>query len=154
MIAVAALFLFNANVNIIDFIPDIVGYLLICIALRRLSDLNEDVAISAKFFGYMIISEVCKMLCLIWLFGLSSFSERDTGTLLFAFAFAVVDTLLLYNAFNKLFGGLITLGYSHDNTSVLGSKRARGRSYTEKIRSSTLFFVFFKVKFIPIEDYS
>ena len=154
MIAVAALFLFNANINIIDFIPDIVGYLLICIALRRLSDLNEDVAISAKFFGYMIISEVCKMLCLIWLFGLSSFSERDTGTLLFAFAFAVVDALLLYNAFNKLFGGLITLGYSYDNTSVLGSKRARGRSYTEKIRSSTLFFVFFKAAMYTLPEFS
>ena len=153
-IAVASVFLFNANVNIIDFIPDIIGYIIICAALRRLSDLNEDVALSAKFFRYMIISEACKVLSLLWLFGLESYDERNTGTLLFAFVFAVADALLLFNAFSKLFEGLISLGYAHDNTSVLGSKRAGGKSYTEKIKASTLFFLLFKAAMSTLPEFS
>lgn len=153
-IAVASVFLFNANVNIIDFIPDIIGYIIICIALSKLYYLNEDIALSVKFFRYMIVSEVAKVLCFLWLLGLQSYDERNTGTLLFAFTFAVVDALLLFNAFGKLFNGLISLGYAHDNTSVLGSRRARGKSYTEKIKSSTLFFVFFKAAMYTLPEFS
>ena len=153
-IAVACVFLFNANINIIDLVPDIIGYLIICVALLKLSNLNEDVAQAAKFFRYVIISELAKLVCLVWVFGLASNDERNTGTLLLAFAFAVIDTIILVNAFNKLFGGLISLGYAHKNTSILGSKRVGGRSYTEKIRSSTVFFVVFKACMATLPEFS
>ncbi len=153
-IAIACVFLFNANIIIIDPIPDIVGYLIICVALLKLSDLNEDVAVSAKFFRYMVLSEIGKAAALLWLFGLSRSDERDTGMLLFSFAFAVIDTMILVNAFGKLFNGLVSLGYAHSNTSILGSKRTGGKSYTDKIRSLTLFFVIFKAGMATLPEFS
>jgi len=81
-IALASVFLFNANINVIDIIPDMIGYIIISLALVSLSFLNEDIDKAGKFFRYMIIVEACKFLSLLWLFGLGKPAERETGTLL------------------------------------------------------------------------
>ncbi|MBQ7384262.1 MAG: hypothetical protein IJV72_05675 [Clostridia bacterium] len=153
-IAVAMLFFFNANMHVVDIIPDIIGYIILSVALVRLADLNEDIAHSLKFFRYMIIVEIGKILSLLWTFGLKSEAETNTGTLLIAFAFAVVDSIILVVAYNKLFSGLISLGFAHKNSSVLGSKRPHGKSYTEKMRSFTLFFVIFRAAMSVLPEFS
>ncbi len=153
-VAVSFLFFFNANIYVIDFLPDIIGYLILSFALVRLADLNDDISVSLKFFRYMILSEIGKLLSIMWLFGLSGNNEKNTGTLLIGFAFAVIDAILLFTAYGKLFSGLVSLGFAHSNKAVLGSRREGGRSYTEKIRSFTLFFVIFKSAMSVLPEFS
>lgn len=154
LILISFIFLFNANINVIDVFPDIIGYLILFFALVRLSDLNEDIADAYKFFRYMLIVEAAKILSILWVFGLSQRDEQNTGTLLIAFVFSVLDVIILFNAFNKLFSGLISLGYKHPNTSVLAGKKANGRSYTEKMRSFTLFFIVFRAAMSVLPEFS
>ena len=151
---IALVFLFNANINIIDFFPDIIGYIILSFALVKLSYLSEDIYTAAKYFKYMIISEIAKVLVIMWVFGLSHSDVQNTGILLAAFVFAMIEATLLFLAFNSLFEGLISLGFVHNNTAVLGSKKEGGRSYTEKIRSFTLFFVIFKAAMSVLPEFS
>ena len=143
-IALASAFFFNANINIIDILPDIIGYIIITLALISLSFLNEDIDKAGRFFRYMIIVEACKFLSLLWLFGLGRPAERETGTLLLTFVFAIIEAGILFVAYSSLFEGIQSLGFAHPNTAVLGAKNPSGKSYTEKARAFTLFFVIFK----------
>ena len=143
-IALASVFLFNANINVIDIIPDMIGYIIISLALVSLSFLNEDIDKAGKFFRYMIIVEACKFLSLLWLFGLGKPAERETGTLLLTFVFAIIEAGILFIAYSSLFEGIQSLGFAHKNTAVLGTPKPEQKSYTEKARAFTLFFVIFK----------
>ncbi len=154
ILSLAFIFLFNANINVIDIIPDIIGYCIIVFALFRLADLNEDIAESQKYFKYMIEVELAKLIAILWAFGLSQSDERETGILLISFVFAVIDSILLFIAFNKLFSGLISLGYRHENSAVLGSKKKNEKNYTDKIRRFTLFFIIFKPLMALLPEFS
>lgn len=143
-IALASVFFFNANINIIDVIPDLIGYIIISLALVSLSFLNEDIDKAGRFFRYMIIVEACKFLSLLWVFGLGRPDERETGTLLLTFVFAIIEAGILFIAYSSLFEGIQSLGFAHKNTAVLGAEKPDQKSYTEKARAFTLFFVIFK----------
>lgn len=143
-IAWASVFFFNSNINIIDILPDIIGYIIISLALVSLSFLNEEISKAGRFFRYMIIVEACKFISLLWVFGLGRPDEQNTGTLLLTFVFAIIEAGILFVAYSSLFEGIQALGFAHSNTAVLGSKKANQKSYTEKIRAFTLFFVIFK----------
>lgn len=145
-IAVAFIFFFNPNINIIDFLPDIIGYVILCAALSRLADLNESVADAKKYFRYMIIADGAKLLSIFWVFGLLDDSkEQNTGVLLLTFIFSVAEVLILVPAYSKLFDGLMGLGYRHENNSVMAKRKpSASKNRTEKIKSYTLFFVIFK----------
>ena len=89
-IAWASVFFFNSNINIIDILPDIIGYIIISLALVSLSFLNEEISKAGRFFRYMIIVEACKFISLLWVFGLGRPDEQNTGTLLLTFVFAII----------------------------------------------------------------
>ena len=153
-IALASVFFFNANINIIDVIPDLIGYIIISLALVSLSFLNEDIDKAGRFFRYMIIVEVCKFLSLLWIFGLGRPDERETGTLLLTFVFAMIEAGILFVAYSSLFEGIQSLGFAHKNTAVLGTSKPEEKSYTEKARALTLFFVIFKAAMAVLPEFS
>ena len=153
-VAIASIFLFNANINIIDILPDIIGYIIISLALVNLSFLHEDIDKAGKFFRYMIIVEVCKITSLFWLFGLGRVDEKNTGTLLLTFVFAIIECGILFVAYSSLFEGIQSLGFAHKNTAVLGTNAPQEKSYTEKIRAFTLFFIIFKSAMSVLPEFS
>ena len=148
-------FFFNPNINLIDFLPDFIGYIILCASLRILADLHDDMEAARKNFRYMILLDVVKNLAIFWLFGLSVNTERNTGMLLLCFVFGIGELLLLIPAYTKLFGGLISLAYVHESGFIL--ERYRGsskKSYTEKIRTQTLFYVIFKAVMAVLPEFS
>lgn len=153
-IALASVFFFNANINIIDIIPDIIGYIIVSLALVSLSFLNEDIDKAGRFFRYMIIVEACKFLSLLWIFGLGRPDEQETGTLLLTFVFAIIEAGILFVAYSSLFEGIQSLGFAHKNTAVLGSAKSNQKSYTEKARAFTLLFVIFKSAMAVLPEFS
>ena len=153
-IAVACLFLFNAFINIIDIFPDFLGYIIMSTALIKFAYLNTDIEASMKLFRYMIFVDVSKYAVLAWIFGVTVGQEQNSAILLATFVYAIVEVVMLIMAFSKLFNGLTQLGYVHENTSVLGSKKTNGHSYTEKIRSATIFFIVIRSLFSVLPELS
>ncbi len=152
MIGLSLIFLFNPNVNIIDFLPDFIGYILLCIALTSLADMNETIAEAHGMFKKLILIDAAKILAWLWVFGISVVSEKNSSLMLWSFAFGVAELVFVIPAFLKLFKGIADLGYLHDNTSVIGSKRMGSKkSYTDKARNTTVVFIFLKaiMSFLP-----
>ncbi|MBE6597244.1 MAG: hypothetical protein E7641_06190 [Ruminococcaceae bacterium] len=153
-IAVACLFFFNGNINIIDPLPDLIGYLILNFTLTKMALLDEDIAESQKFFRYMIISEIAKIAALLWVMGISRADEKNTGMLLLSFVFAIVDTVILFMAFTKLFSGMTALAFSTPNSYLLAARKPEGRSNTDRIKGFAVFFVIFKAALNVLPEFS
>lgn len=145
------IFIFNPNINIIDVLPDFIGYIILCVALTPLADLNEYMEEALSGFKRMIFIDAAKILAYMWVFGISVTGEYNSSLMLWSFIFGIVELIFLLPAYVNLFKGFTGLGYSHENTAILGSRRSGGKSYTDKMRGFTLFFIAFKsvMSFLP-----
>lgn len=152
---VAFVFLFNPNLNIVDVLPDFIGYAIICLSLSRLAALNDAVELAQKGFVRALCLDVAKICCMALVFATQNPEEQKTMLLLSSFVFAVAELLILVPAFGNLFSGFINLGYKYDNTSVLGYRRESSRrNRTEKIRSFTVFFLMVKVAMATLPEFA
>ncbi len=147
-LVIALLFFMNPNISIIDLLPDFIGYLLICFALLKLSDINDSFGEAYKLFKRMIFIDASKWLALLWLLGLADPRERNTAFLLWTFIFCVIELLCLIPAYSKLFDGFANIGYLLPNKSVLVS----GRNSRTKIIS--ILFVITKTVFYTLPEFS
>ena len=154
LFAVAFLFLFNPNITIIDPLPDFLGYIILSVALSKLAMINEHIYDAKRAFDRMIIVDIGKIIAILWVFGIDSVSEQNASLLLWSFIFGVLEILFAIPAFTKLFEGLSTLGDFHPNFSIHGTKKNSQKSYTQKIKSFTVFFVVFKAVFTCLPEIS
>ena len=154
LLAVAFVFIFNPNISIIDVLPDFIGYIIISVALTRPSMISETLSDAKKAFERMILIDGGKYIVLIWVFGIEAISERTSSLLLWSFAFAVLEAIFLIPAYIKLFKGLSDVGDYFSNTSIHGSKKENGRSFTEKARAFTIFFILFKAFMCVLPEFA
>lgn len=148
-IGLSLIFLFNPNIAVIDVLPDFIGYIFLCVFITGLADINETLSNALTCFKRLVFLDAAKVIAIMWIFGMSVTSERNSSLLLWAFAFGVLEIMLVIPAFLKLFKGLEELGNAYENTSVVSSKpgkRSR-KSHTEKICRFTVVFVAVKSVF-------
>lgn len=145
LMALALVFVFNPNVGVVDILPDFFGYIILSIALLKVSMLSEGLAEARRAFEKMILIDGGKILAMIWIFGVNSTNDRTSSLLLWSFVFAILELIFVIPAFLKLFDGLCELGNFHENTAIHGSKRRGGASYTDKLKRFTLAFIVLKV---------
>ena len=151
----AFVFLFNPNLNIVDILPDFIGYAVLCVALSKLSSLNENIELAQKGFGRALGLDVAKLTGVVLVFSLQKPEEQKTLLLLVSFVFAIAELLILIPAYSNLFSGLINLGYKYNNTSVLGYRRSNSKkNRTEKMRSFTIFFLIVKVAMATLPEFT
>lgn len=144
MLAVAFLFLFNPNMAIIDPLPDIFGYLILSVALSKISMISESLYDAKRAFERLVIVDAGKIVSIFWVFGMDALSERNISLLLWSFVFAVLECIFAIPAYIKLFDGFTSLGNFYPNVAILGRKGAKRASYTDAIKSFSIFFVIFK----------
>ena len=148
-------FLFNPNFNIVDVLPDFIGYAILCAALSKLSALNESVELAQKGFFRALCLDVAKLVCMLLILPTQNPNEQSTMILLGSFAFAVLELIILIPAYGNLFSGLINLGYKYDNVSVLSHRKEISRkNRTEKIRSFTVFFLIVKAAMSTLPEFA
>lgn len=111
-IALAAIFLFNPTVHIVDPLPDFIGYWLIAFGLTNLAYLSETLWQARKSFVYLTFLGVAKTLV-----SLTLPDARSTFTVLMAFVFAVGEAILFLPAASALFEGVCSLGLRHAGDS-------------------------------------
>lgn len=120
MIAAGMLFLFNPFVNIVDVLPDFIGYALIIVGLRKLSFLDDRLRDARRGMSILLIFSVIKTMLLPLL------SSMDgTMVLLLTFVFFVAESVAAVPAFRNLFGGFTGLGELYGIESTFYRRRRR-----------------------------
>ncbi|MBQ8850396.1 MAG: hypothetical protein IJ011_08715, partial [Clostridia bacterium] len=151
-IVIAALFLFNPNIAVIDLLPDFIGYILLCVAISRLADVHERVGEAYNAFKKMILIDAGKWIAVFWIFGMTVPSERNTSMLLWTFVFSVLEMIFLLPAYNKLFDGITQLGYLYPCQAVFGKREKRSK--TDRMRNFTFVFVTVKALLTVLPELS
>ena len=152
MFAIAFVFLFNPNVAIIDPLPDIIGYIVLGIALSKVSMISETLYDAKRAFERLVILDAGKLLAILWVFGIDSVSERNTSLLLWSFVFGVLEIIFAVPAYIKLFEGFTYLGNFYPNIAIHGNKKNRKFSYTDFVKGFSIFFVIFKAIFTCLPE--
>ena len=145
-LAVASLFfLFNPDAAIVDdVLPDVFGYILLVAGLENLASVCDKINDARELFKKAAICGAVKLALLVVTFGLVTPKELPVCLLLFTFVMGIFDLIFLIPAYTKLFDGLVYLGERLDGTYLL-SRKGKGKSKAEKMKTFTLFFVIFKV---------
>lgn len=100
------LFLFDPFINIFDFLPDVIGYVLIVYGLSKIADLELKVAEARRRMMSALAVAAGRIAVIV----LSFIMEFDaTLVLVFSFSFATLEIFFVIPAFNMLFE---SLGYS------------------------------------------
>lgn len=120
------LFLFNPNVNLVDVLPDCIGYLCLCLAVSRASDLCGELADAHAEFRRLFWITLSKLPA--WLLA-TLITARSVGEksilLTLTFVYAVAETVFGIRAFSRLFSGLAYLGTRYDGGKFLYQLPAR-----------------------------
>ena len=146
------IFLFNPNITVIDPLPDFIGYILICAALYRLCDLGGGLTEAYEAFKKMALIDAGKLLAVIWIFGMTVPSERNTSILLWTFVFSLVELIMLLPAYTKLFAGLTALGYRFPSDALFGMRKKGSR--TDAMRNLTYGFVTAKAVLTVLPEFA
>lgn len=118
LVCLSFVFLFNPMLAVIDLLPDVIGYLLLCIGISQLADMNYHFEEALRYFKRMILVSSIQLFSIFILFGFVTGRERPTTILLLTFTFAVIDVIFLIHAYNQFFEGFLYLGSRMDAKNV------------------------------------
>ena len=136
----------NPVVAFYDILPDCIGYLLICVALLRLTDLNSSIADALKRFRTLIWIHIGGLLMQYYIYNVLSKEpklnpqEIPTMVLLCAFVIAVPQIYFAVPAWRDLFKGFWELAERHDGVAVFHYGK-RNSNLCERMRSASGVFV-------------
>ncbi len=128
------IFLMNPNVNIVDILPDFIGYLFIIKGLYAVASIYPHFRDASYYFRNLTIISVAKTISLPVLFIIST--TEITWILLLAFVFGCLEIFYGVMAFSRLFEGIY---YSAER----GAGKALFVGY-DNIRLFTIIFACFK----------
>ncbi len=122
LVTAGLFFLFNPTINVVDPLPDFIGYLLIVIGLTKTASVAGKIDTARDQFWKLFLITLVKMLSALFI----PFTD-DTFTLVLVFSFAVVELMFIYSAFSALFEGIGYTGIRYDGTAALKSKTKKRR---------------------------
>ncbi len=146
-ITLALMFLFNPNVGLVDFLPDFIGYLLLCSALAGLSFIDDRMAEARTLLRRAALITLGRFAALFVTFGLIPYSDRSTMMLLMSFVFDIAELCTVIPAILKLSEGIMYVSERHDGeVAYLTPSRKRGRNagnaknITQRMSSTAVTF--------------
>lgn len=135
-------FLFNPNVNLIDFLPDAIGFGLILYGITPFSHIQMRMADAARAIRLLTIVELVKL-------GSLYFYSFFSGTeqlmiLLIAMVFAGFEIFFVWQGFSNLFAGLEDFGNEEEQPRMFDKLKT--------VRVFTLVFLIAKSVFAFLPD--
>ncbi len=122
LIIAGFVFLVNPSFNVIDVLPDFIGFFLIFRGLTRLAQIDPDLDDSRTVFSHLALIDVSKYLAFYLLVmgkggnmigpdglpvdALSQRASNETFILVITFVYAVIEVIFFIPAVNKLFSGV------------------------------------------------
>lgn len=104
-IAVGAIFLFNPTINILDPLPDFIGYWLIVLGLTSLAYLSEEIFAAKKYFIYLTIITAIKAIV-----NFAVPFTSDSFTVTAALIFAVAEAVFFLPAMSGFINSMASFG--------------------------------------------
>ena len=141
-----AIILANPVVAFYDILPDCIGYLLVCVALFRLADLNSSIADAIKRFRTLIWIGGGGLLMQYYIYNVLSKEpklnpqEIPTMVLLCAFVMAVPQIYFAVPAWRDLMQGFWELAERHGGKAVFHYGK-RNSNLCERMRRASGVFV-------------
>ncbi len=136
----------NPVVAFYDILPDCIGYLLVCISLFRLADLNSSIADALKRFRTLIWISMGGWLMQYYIYNVLAKEpnlnpqEIPTMVLLCAFVMAVPQMYFAIPAWRDLFQGFWELAERHEGQAVFHYGK-RNSNLCERMRRAASVFV-------------
>jgi uncharacterized membrane protein len=147
-VMLAGIFLFDPMIGFVDVLPDVVGYLLLCMGLSKLSDLNDTISESAQRFRTMVwvgFGQLVAAYLVHVVMGQSAEQmnryEQPVAILLCSFILLVLRWYFLIPAFRGLFKGLGQLAERHDARALCEEKKNQTRSERMSLVTTAWFIV-------------
>lgn len=136
----------NPVIAFYDFLPDCIGYLLLCVALFRLADLNSSIADALKRFRTLIWISIGGLLMQYFIYNVLAKEpklnpqEIPTMVLLCSLVMAVPQIYFALPAYRDLFKGFWELAERHDGKDVFHYGK-RNSNLCERMRRASGVFV-------------
>lgn len=115
LIAVGMFFLINPTVNIIDVIPDFIGYLFIVCGIDRLADMEDHFAQAKRNFVLLSVISAAKTVSCLLLAVIDG-----TFVILLSFVFAILEAIFFIPAVVNMFGGFHYYGLRLESKACYG----------------------------------
>lgn len=153
LIFVALVFLFNPNVNVIDILPDCIGYFIIARLLTYPADISPHFDEARSTFIKLAWVNLLKVPAIFLVVG-SGVGRGDTTALL-SLGFAAGDVVLGIMAVKYLFDALFYLGERTEATAIISPFALSRRHSTtpEAYRSLTMLFVVVKCAISTLPEF-
>ena len=143
----AGLFLFfNPYFAVFDVLPDVIGALIVWLALAKFARIDRRMAQARDAFLKLLAFCLCKDAGVLVVFGMCTELERPTALLILAFSGAVLGIYFSFSAFSELFEGIYSLAVKQDSNALYGTckKGLSGREYCQTelaLRATRIFLV-------------
>lgn len=154
-----SIFLISPMFAVVDVLPDFIGYALILFGVSKLADINDKIALSAKYFRRLVMLGLARMFAILLVYGMSSPVERPTLQLLCSFVLCLLDCITLIPAWKNLSAGLLYLSTRHGGQAVFdkayGQKRPTSQqTLLERVTQSTIVFLIAREVFSVLPEFS
>lgn len=143
-IALGMIFLLNPNVNIVDFLPDFIGCVLILSGLSSLRDISDSLEDARRNFlrlFWVSLSHVPAFVLMIIIS--SNYVSEKSSILVFSFVYSVLEFVLINNALTSLIDGFVYVGERYDGDCCFYETKKNGKRLdVGKLRFATTVFLF------------
>ncbi len=112
-------FLFHPTLNIVDPLPDFIGYILLTVGISRLADMNYHFEEARRYFSRMLGISLLQFVSIFMLFSLFDSRSQPSATLLLCFTFSVAEIIFLPHAYGEMFEGFLYMGSRVENSSAV-----------------------------------
>lgn len=152
-------FLWDPVVGVVDLLPDFIGWLLVCIGISSLADMNDDLAQAQQNFRRMLwvgLGRVAAEL-LIHVFlentrdQLNPY-EAPVWSLLFSFSFAVLELWFLLPALRSFWRGIASLSECGGARNGLAAVNRRGKTLCDRMMRLSAVFIILHALFAVLPE--
>ena len=149
-VILAAFFLFNPPINLIDILPDFVGYLLLLVAIKNATVVFPHFDEAYRGFEKMFWITLLKLPALLVMLSVIRLNSSERAMItVFALAFAVLEFIFALSAFRSFFAALTHLGGREGLLPVLKAGRHRRGIDGVFLWTMTLLFTKGFCSFVP-----
>lgn len=127
--------LFNPVINIVDLLPDAIGFLLIMLGLNKISLYVSQIAQARKLFGNLAAVEAVKLVLVFLIVG-----TEGSSKLLVTLIACIAEALIFIPAVNNLFDGLSFAGMRYGSTVMyepVQRKEGKNRKSSKSVKASS-----------------
>lgn len=155
MMIAGMIFLCNPNINLLDPLPDFIGYLLLAFSLSDAAEALphfEEARTGFIKLAWISLSKIpaSAMMMFVWS------SDRSQGSIItvFSLCYAVVTLMYLLPTVSHFFEGIFYMGQRHDCPSALQVPAVFGKISADGFRKLTLGFLILKEVMSTLPEFS